>query len=90
MLRAIWEKKNMIDYQLLEIPLVLLRKMEACEALPVGRRTGRKSLGFDVDEDGQTLFHIHFDGADGKCSLRGLRVDRCVMLAEWEQVTPDK
>jgi hypothetical protein len=52
----------------------------------VGRRKGRKSLGFDVREGDEVLFHVHFDGADGKCQLRGLRVDRCVMLAEWEQV----
>jgi hypothetical protein len=88
MLRAIWEQENVIDYQLLEIPIALLRKMEGCEALPVGRRQGRKSLGFDVVEAGEILFHVHFDGADGKCQLRGLRVDRCLMLAEWQQPVP--
>jgi hypothetical protein len=88
MLRAIWERENLIDYQLVEIPLALLRKMEGCEAIPVGRRPGRGSLGFDVLEQGEVLFHIHFDGADGKCQLRRLRVDRCVMLAEWEQAVP--
>jgi hypothetical protein len=90
MLRAIWEQDNVIDYQLLEIPLTLLRKMHGCQALPVGRRQGRKSLGFDVVENDQILFHIHFDGADGKCQLRGLRVDRCNMLAEWQQATADE
>jgi hypothetical protein len=34
MLRAIWEQFNIIDYQLLEIPLTLLRKMEGCQAVP--------------------------------------------------------
>lgn len=88
MLRAIWERENFIDYQLVEIPLNLLRKMEDCEAKEVGRRTGRKSLGCDVLDQGEIIFHIHFDGADGKCQLRGLRVDRCIMLAEWEQAVP--
>src|SRR5207247_892810 len=88
MLRAIWVRKNIIDYQLVEIPLALLRKMEGCTALPVGRRMGRPSLGFDVLEQGDVLFHIHFDGADGKCRLRGLRVDRCIKIAEWEQPVP--
>ena len=36
----------------------------------------------------EILFHIHFDGADGKCQLRNLRVDRCIMLGEWEQAVP--
>jgi hypothetical protein len=89
MLRAIWERTNVIDYQLVEIPLALLRMMEGCAALPVGRRQGRRSLGCDVLEGDRVIFHIHFDGADGKCQLRGLRVDRCVMLAEWEQVVPN-
>jgi hypothetical protein len=90
MLRAIWERENKIDYQLVEIPLDLLRKMEGCPACPVGRRQGRKSLGFDVREGGEILFHAPFDGADGKCQLRGLRADRCVMLAEWEQAVPSE
>lgn len=88
MLRAIWGRENVIDYQLVEIPLTLLRKMEGCQALPVGRRQGRKSLGCDVKEAGDVLFHVHFDGADGQCQLRGLRVDRCIMLVEWEQPVP--
>jgi len=82
MLRAIWERENLIDYQLLEIPLDLLRRMQGCTALPVGRRAGRRSLGFDVTEGEDILFHIHFDGADGSndagvrdgpLSLSGLR-----------------
>jgi Type II site-specific deoxyribonuclease len=89
MLRAIWEQHNVIDYQLVEIPLSLLKKMEGCQALEVGRRQGRKSLGFDVVEEGEVVFHIHFDGADGKCQLRGLLVSRCVMLAEWQQTVPN-
>ncbi len=88
MLRAIWERANVIDYQLVEIPLALLKEMETCTALPVGRRKGRQSLGFDVLDGEDVAFHIHFDGADGKCQLRNLRVDRCTMLAEWEQLVP--
>jgi hypothetical protein len=88
MLRAIWEREHVIDYQLVEIPLALLKKREACEALSVGRRTGRSSLGCDVRNGAEVVFHIHFDGADGKCQLRGLRTDQCVMLAEWEQLVP--
>jgi hypothetical protein len=88
MLRAIWERTNVIDYQLLEIPLDLLHRMHGCAALPVGRREGRRSLAFDVVEGDEILFHIHFDGADGKCQLRGLQVSRCLMLAEWQQSVP--
>lgn len=84
MLRAVWRGDN-IDYQLVDVPIALLQKIRACEAVPVGRRKGRQSLGFDVVEKGETLFHVHFDGADGKCQIRGLKVDRCIMLMEWKQ-----
>lgn len=84
MLRAIWGKSE-IDYQLVDVPIALLQKIKACEALPVGRRKGRQSLGCDVLERGEILFHVHFDGADGKCQVRNLRIERCLMLLEWKQ-----
>jgi hypothetical protein len=84
MLRAIWVNGE-IDYQVVDVPIRLLQKMRSCEAVPVGQRIGRRSLGFDVVENGETLFHVHFDGADGKCQVRNLSVDRCVMLLEWQQ-----
>lgn len=84
MLRAIWGE-TIIDYQLLDVPIQLLTMIRLFEAAPVGRRKGRQSLGFDVVDSGETLFHIHFDGADGKCQVRNLRVDRCIMLKEWQQ-----
>jgi hypothetical protein len=84
MLRAVWSKSH-VDYQLLEIPIRLLMKIRAGEALPVGRRQGRQSLAFDVLQRGEILFHVHFDGADGKCQVRNLGIGRCKMLAEWQQ-----
>ena len=74
-------------YQLLDIPLDLLRRMDGLAALPVGKREGRRSLGVDVPGDVGVLFHVHFDGADGKCQIRQLRVDGCRMLLEWDQPT---
>jgi hypothetical protein len=59
--------------------------MSIGEALPVGRREGRRSLGFDVTDGEDVLFHVHFDGADGKCQIRNLPVDRCIVLDRWEQ-----
>jgi hypothetical protein len=88
MLRAIWSESS-IDYQLLDIPIKLLTKIRACKALPVGRRSGRQSLGFDVVQRNQILFHVHFDGADGKCQVRNLSIENCIMLAEWHHELRD-
>jgi Type II site-specific deoxyribonuclease len=82
MLRAIWGD-NEIVYQLVDIPTSLLQRMQSGNALGVGKRKGRRSLGFDVREREELLFHVHFDGADGKCQIRNLAVDRCIMVATW-------
>jgi hypothetical protein len=88
MLRALWGD-GLLDYQLVDIPIRLLELMRNCTAVDVGRRAGRRSLGFDVVERDTVLFHVHFDGADGKCQIRGLRIDQCLMIAEWQQPLVD-
>lgn len=87
MLRAIWVNAH-IHYQLVDIPLAVLRLIAGFTVAPVGKRVGRKSLAVDVLEDGKRIFHIHFDGADGKCQIRGLTIGRCTLLLEWDQPLP--
>ncbi len=84
MLRAIWTKE-LVRYQLVDIPVSLLRLLANCEPVPDGKRTGRQSLGADVFREGRLAFHVHFDGSDGKCQIRGLRVADCNLLQEWEK-----
>jgi hypothetical protein len=74
-----------IDYQLIYIPSELIKRMRGCPLKEVGRRQGRKSLAGKVQEKDRVLFHIHFDGADGKCQIQRLRRDSCHTLAEWSQ-----
>jgi hypothetical protein len=71
MLRSVW-KLPLLHYQLLEIPVSTLRLIAGADFEPVGSRTGRQSLGADVVRDGEPAFHVHFDGSDGKCSIRNL------------------
>ena len=85
MLRAIWSAGR-VYYQLVDIPITLLRLLAECEPVPVGRRVGRRSLGADVFYEGHLAFHVHFDGSDGKCQIRGLRVEDCILLLEWEKL----
>jgi type II restriction enzyme len=83
MLRAIW-RGEIIRYQLVEIPVRLLKLIESAALAAVGRRAGRQSLGGDVFRGDELLFHVHFDGSDGKCQVRNLRVTACDLLVEWE------
>jgi len=70
MLRAVWRTEH-IHYQLVEIPIDDLRLISTGMFIPVGKRKTRKSLGSDIVLDGQVIFHVHFDGSDGKCQVRG-------------------
>jgi hypothetical protein len=83
MLRAVWERP-VIHYQVLDIPITLLRLIEGAELEVVGRRVGRPSLGADVYWEGKKVFRVTFDGADGKCSIRRLPVAECQLLRTWD------
>jgi hypothetical protein len=87
MLRALLSPGVAYHYQLLEVPLELLRRIDGLTAMPVGTRVGRRSLAMDVLGEGGVLFHVHFDGADGKCQIQRLQVETCRMLIEWDQPT---
>ncbi len=83
MLRAVWRPKP-IRYQLLEIPIALLKLLANETVLPVGKRAGRQSMAVDVHYQNQKIFRVHFDGADGKCQIHRLPVSLCHSLLEWE------
>ena len=83
MLRAVWETP-LIHYQLLEIPIEVLKLIRDADLQPVGRRKGRQSLGADVLRKQERLFRVHFDGSDGKCQIRNLHVRYCNMLSQWD------
>lgn len=83
MLRAVWVVP-LIHYQLVEIPVPVLRRLETASLDFVGKRKGRQSIGADVFDGSQLLFHVHFDGSDGKCQIRNFDIAHCVMLNEWD------
>jgi hypothetical protein len=84
MLRAIW-KHGEIDYQLVEIPLDLLKLMRHAQFSGVGIRPGRRSVAGDIMLEGDRVFRVHFDGADGKCQIHRLLIKYCRILREWNQ-----
>ena len=83
MFRTVWGAKA-IHYQLVEIPVDTLRLIGAVALKPVGGRRGRQSLGADVLQNGERIFRVHFDASDGKCSIRGLGIQHCRILEEWD------
>ncbi len=89
MLRAVWVDRVGIHYQLLEIPIPLLRLIERVQTAPVGKRAGRQSIAGDALQGGEKVFRVFFDGSDGKCAIRDLLVERCHMLLEWDHRIAD-
>ncbi|MGH9327706.1 MAG: hypothetical protein ACRD2B_13635 [Terriglobia bacterium] len=80
MLRSLWAE-DQVRYQLVDIPVTTLRKIEHAVFEAAGRGG---SLGADVIESGERLFHVHFDASDRKCSIRGLGIKYCTVLVEWD------
>ena len=87
MLRAVWDKP-IIHYQAIDIPIRLLLKIKGVPLDFVGKQRSRRSIGGDAIVKGKTAFHVHFDGSDGKCQIRGLRVDLCRMIDKWDYHIP--
>lgn len=83
MLRAVWEPP-LIRYQLLEIPVDDLKLIQTGRLQAVGKRKGRQSLGADVFRGNELLYHVHFDGSDGKCQIRNLHTRNCALLHDWD------
>ena len=84
MLRAVW-REGYFDYQLVEIPLGLLARMKEIELSQVGTRPGRRSFAGGMMDGPTRLFHVHFDGADGKCQIQALLLEACRILRTWRQ-----
>lgn len=82
MFRSVWEAKA-VRYQLVEISVETLRWIDKVVLETVGKRIGRQSLAADVIRDEKRVFRVHFDASDGKCSIRNLRIEHCILLEEW-------
>lgn len=83
MLRTIWELP-VIHYQLVNIPIDLLRLIKGADLSEIGKLTERQSLGTNIYKEGKKVFRVHFDGSDGKCTITGLLVSECDMLYAWD------
>lgn len=88
MLRAMWKNPPEFYYQLISIPISLLSRIQTAELAEVGVRKGRRSIGGDINEGDNLAFHVHFDGADGKCQIRNLDVAKCCLLDQWDHPVP--
>lgn len=92
MVRSIWLNPPAFHYQLLDVPIPLLAKIAEVTLIPAVGRGGKpsKSLTAKVTIDNEVAFSVFFDATDKKCAIRGLRVNQCRMLAEWDHPIPEE
>jgi hypothetical protein len=82
-LRAFSVPGNGYRYQLVEVPLSVLRlvsSLPAC-AFPVKNKAG--SSGADVRDSRGVAFRVLLDGSVEKVRVFNLRIDRCIVHADW-------
>jgi hypothetical protein len=72
-----------IRYDLVEIPLALLRKVLGLPDHAFDEETRAGSSGADVRENGRRLFRLTLDGSVEKVTIRSLLVDACFEHGSW-------
>jgi len=83
MLRSVWERP-VIHYQLIDIPITILKMIEGKEMETVERRKGKQSLAANIHDGDKKIFRVLFDAADGKCTVRNLLVSECQILTTFD------
>ena len=79
---------NVLDggyrYQLVEVPLPLLRLVSSLPDRAFPEKNKARSSGADVRDDRGVAFRVLLDGSVEKVRLFNIRIDRCVVHAEWQ------
>ncbi len=81
-LRA-FEKPNYFDYDLVEIPVAILRLVEGLTADNFTPRTANGGSSARVLRDGEEVFTIRLDGSVEKITISGLKTSVCTHHATW-------
>ena len=80
MLRAIW-REPLIHYQLVEIPVDLLKLIGAADIAPVGRRKGRQSLGATCVRETRFYFTSILTGRTGSVRCGIFRLNNVIFCS---------
>ena len=82
-LRARDLSEKRVQYELVEIPMVLLQRVADLTSEDFTPRTKQGGSSARVKIEGQTAYTLRLDGSDGKITLAGLRLQYCVRHAAW-------
>ena len=89
-LRARELSGSRLQYEIVEIPRDLLRRVSTLTATDFSPRTAQGGSSAKVTIDGRPAFTLRLDGSDGEITIAGLRIAFCTRHASWiiPTVTP--
>ncbi len=89
-LRARALSNTRLQYEIVEIPRDLLRRVAALTAADFSPRTAQGGSSARVTVDSRPAFTLRLDGSDGKITIAGLQIAFCMRHASWiiPTVTP--
>lgn len=82
-LRAFIVPGNGYRYELVEVPLAVLRLIAAVPDSSFPEKNPSGSSGLDLDDGRGVAFRVLLDGSVEKVRIFNLRINRCVVHAEW-------
>jgi hypothetical protein len=82
-LRAFDLADGTVEYNLVEIPLAVLRQVKALRASDFSERTKNGGSSAKVTVNGRPAFTLRLDGSVEKITVSGLRVDVCRRHGTW-------
>ena len=79
-----------LQYEIVEIPRDLIRRIAAFTAADFSPRTAQGGSSAKVTINGKPAFTLRLDGSDGKITIAGLQIAFCIRHASWiiPTVTP--
>ena len=82
-MRAFDRADGTVEYNLVEIPLTVLRQVKALRAGDFSERTKNGGSSAKVTVNGRPAFTLRLDGSVEKITVSGLRVDVCRRHGTW-------
>ncbi len=75
--------KGQLLYEIVEIPIDLLRRIGGLTEVSFSPRTTQGGSSAKIVVEGQPAFTLRLDGSDGKITITGLPISMCIRHVSW-------
>lgn len=84
MLRFFQRQDDVVEYQLVEIPVALLNRVASLAPADFSPRTAQGGSTARVKNGAEVVFSLRLDGSDGKITISNLKLSECVVHGTWK------